>query len=182
MALTLITGPVRSGKSRLALQLARDSGKAVTFVATAALHPEDAEWNARIARHRSERPAEWATIETACEPRHELSQLPRAYGERDLLLVDSLGTWLADTLERATPEEAEEQGSALVAAFARARCSAILVSEETGWGIVPAYASARAFRDVLGRLNAAFAHAADVAYLVVSGYALDLKRGIPIQG
>ncbi len=181
MALTFITGPVRSGKSRFALQLARGSGKEVTFVATAARYPDDAEWGERIARHRAERPTNWPTIETACEPRRELAQLPASFTERDLLLVDSLGTWLADELLRVPPDEIFERGRALAAAFSDARCSAIVVSEETGWGIVPEYPSARAFRDALGRLNAEFARVAVAAYLVISGYALDLKRGTPIE-
>lgn len=181
MALTFITGPVRSGKSRFALQLARGSAKEVTFVATAARYPDDAEWGERIARHRAERPTNWPTIETACEPRRELARLPESFTERDLLLVDSLGTWLADELLRVPPDEILERGRALAAAFAGARCSAIVVSEETGWGIVPEYPSARAFRDALGRLNAEFARVADAAYLVVSGYALDFKRGTPVD-
>jgi len=181
VALTFITGPVRSGKSRYALQLARGSGKEVTFVATAARFPGDAEWGERIARHRAERPANWPTIETACEPQRELAQLPASYAERDLLLVDSLGTWLADEMQRSSGDALFERGRALVDAFAGARCSAIVVSEETGWGIVPEHASARVFRDALGRLNAEFARVADAAYLVVSGYALDLKRGIPVD-
>ncbi|HVA28755.1 MAG TPA: bifunctional adenosylcobinamide kinase/adenosylcobinamide-phosphate guanylyltransferase, partial [Candidatus Baltobacteraceae bacterium] len=82
---------------------------------------------------------------------------------------------------RVPPDEIFERGRALAAAFAAARCSAIVVSEETGWGIVPEYPSARAFRDALGRLNAEFARVADAAYLVVSGYALDLKRGTPVD-
>ena len=181
MAITFITGPVRSGKSRLALQLAHESGKRVTFVATAPRYPDDAEWGERIARHRRERPSEWPTIETACEPRRELEQLPASFTESDLLLVDSLGTWVADELMRAHTDVVEERGRALALAFAGARCSAIVVSEETGWGIVPEYPSARAFRDALGRLNAEFARVADAAYLVVSGYALDLKRGLPVE-
>ena len=152
----------------------------MTFVATAALYPDDMEWCDRIARHRCERPAEWPTIETACEPRRALADVLAAYEEGDLLLVDSLGTWLADELQRSSGDEIDERGRALVAAFAGARCSTIVVSEETGCGIVPEYASARTFRDALGRLNAEIARAADAAYLAVSGYALDLKRGIPI--
>ncbi len=180
MALTFITGPVRSGKSRFALHLAESSGKRVTFVATAALYPDDAEWSERIARHRRERPAAWPTVECEGEVGRALAELPAAYGEGDLLLVDSLGTWLAAEMQRSSGDALAECCRALVAAFAAARCSAIVVSEETGWGIVPEYASARTFRDALGRLNAEFARVADAAYLAVSGYALDLKRGMPI--
>ena len=55
-----------------------------------------------------------------------------------------------------------------------ARAHAIVVGEETGWGVVPEYASGRVFRDVLGRVQQTLAARADRAYLVVSGFAIDL--------
>jgi adenosyl cobinamide kinase/adenosyl cobinamide phosphate guanylyltransferase len=103
------------------------------------------------------------------------------------VVVDSLGTWLADhlldmeALAESDPEHAlvelEAVAEPLVALLARRDHDVILVSEETGWGIVPATPLGRVFRDALGRLNAAIAASADSAYLVVAGYALDLKTG-----
>src|SRR5215510_15009702 len=57
----LILGGARSGKSALAVQLARSSGLAVTFVATATA--DDAEMAERIARHRAARPPNWRVVE-----------------------------------------------------------------------------------------------------------------------
>jgi adenosylcobinamide kinase/adenosylcobinamide-phosphate guanylyltransferase len=131
-------------------------------------------------RHRAERPPFWKTIETAADPRIELSSLCVSYGSKDVLLIDSLGTWVADELFRGSAAQLLERGSALIAGLRTARCSSIVVSEETGWGIVPEYPSGRLFRDTLGRLNQQFARAADVSYLTVAGYALDLKNGMPI--
>ena len=51
----------------------------------------------------------------------------------------------------------------------------IVVAEEVGWDVVPVSASARLFRDVLGRMKQRLAGAADEAYLVVSGFVLDLR-------
>jgi adenosylcobinamide kinase/adenosylcobinamide-phosphate guanylyltransferase len=52
----------------------------------------------------------------------------------------------------------------------------ILVAEETGWGIVPAYELGRLFRDRLGSLTRQIGAIADTPYLVVGGYALNLKK------
>ena len=71
----------------------------------------------------------------------------------------------------------DDEVNALADALERARAQVIVVSEEVGWSIVPTLASARAFADVLGRLNQRLAQHATRAYLVVAGYALDLKAG-----
>ena len=61
--LTFILGGARSGKSDYALELARQlAGEhAVLFVATA--QAGDEEMAERIARHRTERPDHWQTLE-----------------------------------------------------------------------------------------------------------------------
>ena len=63
--LTLILGPVRSGKSARAAALAQVTGKRVVLVATAAVDPADAEMRDRVERHRRDRPASWGVVETA---------------------------------------------------------------------------------------------------------------------
>jgi adenosylcobinamide kinase / adenosylcobinamide-phosphate guanylyltransferase len=51
----------------------------------------------------------------------------------------------------------------------------VAVSNEVGLGIVPANALAREYRDTLGRVNAAWAAAADEAWFVVAGKTLRLS-------
>ena len=51
----------------------------------------------------------------------------------------------------------------------------MLVSNELGLGLVPIEPSARAFRDLSGRVNQRIAAEADEAYLVVSGIPLRVK-------
>ncbi len=91
--IVLVTGPVRAGKSAFALELARESGKTPVYVATCDVDPRDPEMGDRIARHRAARGA-MRTVET-----NEFSAptLPDALaGGRagEILIVDSLGTWL----------------------------------------------------------------------------------------
>jgi adenosylcobinamide kinase/adenosylcobinamide-phosphate guanylyltransferase len=52
----------------------------------------------------------------------------------------------------------------------------IVVTNEVGLGIVPAYALGRVYRDTLGYVNQLLAQAADRVYLMVAGMAVDIKR------
>ncbi|TMG06661.1 MAG: bifunctional adenosylcobinamide kinase/adenosylcobinamide-phosphate guanylyltransferase, partial [Chloroflexi bacterium] len=60
MGFVFVTGGARSGKSELAVRLGRESGSAVTFIATATAG--DAEMEERIRGHRSSRPEHWSTV------------------------------------------------------------------------------------------------------------------------
>ncbi|NJR69253.1 MAG: bifunctional adenosylcobinamide kinase/adenosylcobinamide-phosphate guanylyltransferase [Synechococcales cyanobacterium CRU_2_2] len=169
----LVTGPARSGKSEWAEQLAegaRQSGtRTVIYVATARPMPEDAEWTARLAAHRRRRPGHWQLEEV---PEDLTALLDRASADQ-CLLIDSLGSWLANAIEWE-----EDLWRSQVQTFRSAldRCPAlvILVAEETGWGVVPAYALGRRFRDRLGQLTRDLGQQADAVYLAVAGYVLPL--------
>ena len=92
----LVTGPARSGKSEWAEYLATTSGRTVTYVATAQLDPADAEWQQRIEQHRQRRPATWTTLAVPIA----LAETIQAATTQDCLLIDSLGTWLANLLDQ----------------------------------------------------------------------------------
>lgn len=193
MGVLFVTGPVRSGKSAFGVRLALESGCEVTYVATAAHDPEDAEWHARLSRHLRDRPASWRTVETGAMSHADQLALLRNAGPETCLLVDALGTWLAArigerielleidyaVLEAQLDSEAAEFVDALVASPARV----IVVSEQIGWDVVPVAASARLFRDAMGRMTQRLARFAERTYLVVAGYAIDLRAaGEPIDG
>jgi adenosylcobinamide kinase/adenosylcobinamide-phosphate guanylyltransferase len=170
-SLILVTGPTRSGKSEWAEFLANSSGCRVTYVATAQVNPEDAEWQARLAHHQQRRPAHWQLRES---PNH-LDEILQAATVQDCLLIDSLGTWVVNYLDESAPVW-EAIASNFLVQLAKTEGQVILVSEETGWGVVPAYASGRCFRDRLGTLTRQVAQLATAFYLVIGGYALDLKQ------
>lgn len=178
MALTVLTGGARSGKSSLAVQAAARSGRSVVVIATA--EPRDAEFTARIAAHRAERPAGWGVVEESVELERAIRAAPAAA----CLVVDCLSLWVANLLEVGTSHhDVVDRGRSAAAAAAARPAPTIAVTNEVGLGIVPVNPLARAYRDVLGRTNAAWVAAADAAALVVAGRVLPLEPsdGIPLR-
>lgn len=174
--ISLVTGPARSGKSEWAEALAANSGQAVTYIATSSVDPADLDWQKRVELHRDRRPPHWLLQEVPID----LPAAIRSATADDCLLIDSLGTWLANLLEQ---DEATWQATvaALVESLRQTPSTVILVSEETGWGVVPAYPIGRLFRDRLGSLTRQVGTVAGAVYLVVAGYAVDVKvlgRGV----
>ncbi|HET6774348.1 MAG TPA: bifunctional adenosylcobinamide kinase/adenosylcobinamide-phosphate guanylyltransferase [Acidimicrobiales bacterium] len=173
--ITLVLGGTRSGKSRVAEDLVAGrqaaTGDRVTYVATG--RATDADMAARIAAHRARRPAAWATVETGAGAGTGADLPTVLAGLAGHVLVDSLGTWVADA-------DLAPDAPALCAALrARARAGAgdtVLVSEEVGLGVHPATEVGRRFADALGELNRAVAEVADRVLLVVAGRVLALDR------
>lgn len=169
--LILVTGPARSGKSEWAESWAKQTEKSVVYVATSAVSADDVEWQQRIELHRARRPDGWRCQEVP----KELANAIQAADANDCLLIDSLGTWLANQLEqdeRAWQRCVDE----LVVTLNPPPCDVILVAEETGWGVVPAYPLGRKFRDRLGYLVRRIGAIATQVYLITGGYALDLTH------
>lgn len=172
----MVTGPASSGKSEWAEKLAIRSGKAVTYIATATIDPTDLEWQARIKRHQQRRPSDWKTLHVPID----LAAVVQATPQATCLLVDSLGTWLANCLEQDDDTWSETE-RALLKSLGDAVCEVILVAEETGWGVVPAYSLGRKFRDRLGSLTRQIGAIANPVYLVTAGHVLNLSTlGAPL--
>ena len=181
----LVIGGARSGKSRYAESLLRDRND-VTYVATGGHRPDDAEWQARIALHRGRRPASWTTVETT-----DVAGALRSACPGTCLLVDCLALWLTAVLDAndawsEDPQAAAAAGPAaraaiaeLVAAIEDTAADVVLVTNEVGMDVVPATASGRLFRDLLGIANAAVADACTDVTLVVAGRPLPLPRRTP---
>lgn len=172
----LVTGGVRSGKSRHAESLL--AGRpAVTYVApgpTAAEDP-DPDWAARLAAHRGRRPPWWTTIESR--------DLAAALALAGPVMVDCLGTWLTAVLDQADAWDRPNQEvegivrarlDPAVEALASSQGPVVLVTNEVGLGVVPAHRSGRLFRDLLGTVNQSLGAACDEVHLVVAGRVLVL--------
>lgn len=162
----LVLGGARSGKSRHAQALAEACEAPRRFVATAQAF--DAEMVDRIARHRADRSAAWATIEAPLALAETIATI-----DDGVLLVDCLTLWTSNLL--LAEADVDAATDALIAALAQSRVRVVLVSNEVGWGIVPDNALARRFRDVAGRVNQRVAAAADRVDLLVAGLPMSLK-------
>ncbi len=177
-SLQLVLGPARSGKSRWAEHLAATSGCPVVYVATGPLLPHDDAWQQRLDRHRRRRPSHWTTLE-ANTPGALLPGL-MALSKDEVALVDSLGSWVAAGLE-CDQSAWESLCHQLLEQLNALRCSLIVVSEQTGWGVVPPTAIGGLFRDRLGTLERQLVARAPLSWLVVAGQAINLSAiGQPV--
>jgi len=181
--LTLILGGARSGKSFYAENLAAERGDHVLYIATAQAF--DDEMAARIAAHRAQRPANWRTLEAPLDVGRAIAHdLTHEASAPDVILLDCL-TLLANNALLDLPEPvAQEQADAALMAEVDALLAAydaggntkwIIVSNEVGLGIVPAYPLGRVYRDALGRANQRLATAADEVIFMVSGLPMTVK-------
>ncbi|MDU9390746.1 bifunctional adenosylcobinamide kinase/adenosylcobinamide-phosphate guanylyltransferase [Pseudomonas sp. zfem002] len=168
--LNLILGGARSGKSRLAERRAVASGLPVTYIATS--EPLDGEMNARVQLHRERRPAEWALIE---EPL-ALARVLRAEADAGrCLLVDCLTLWLTNLLMLDDLARLAAERDALLACLDELPGEIILVSNETGLGVVPLGELTRRYVDEAGWLHQAVAERCQRVILTVAGLPLYLK-------
>jgi adenosylcobinamide kinase/adenosylcobinamide-phosphate guanylyltransferase len=179
--LILILGGSRSGKSEFAEQMAARMEGPVTYVATSAAC--DCEMLRRVAEHRERRPAEWNTVEETLDIPRKIAEIGQRPG---VLLIDCLTGWISNLLldvnlpyPGATGTEKEvyikSRVEELAASAARSRATVLVVSNEVGMGLVPAYPLGRVFRDAAGHANRYLASVADDVYLVVAGMAVELK-------
>lgn len=167
MAIVLIGGGARSGKSRYALDLARKRGTRRMFLATAEAF--DAETEARIAGYRAERGSDFTTVEEPIEIAGAIEK-----SNADAIVVDCLTVWLSNimlTFGRHIDADVEK----LVAAARASAASVFLVTSEVGCGIVPESTLGRDFRDRSGLLNQRVGQAADEVYWMVFGRPLRVK-------
>ncbi|MFC4811194.1 bifunctional adenosylcobinamide kinase/adenosylcobinamide-phosphate guanylyltransferase [Paenibacillus sp. GCM10023250] len=187
-----ITGGARSGKSGFAEAYARKLSKQGLYIATA--QSFDGEMKERTRQHRQQRERSgyaWRTIEEPLALAELLGGLEQEQAggiERPAVLVDCLTLWLTNWLLRLDPGTDGEQETKpnedrlqaeldkLLAAVAAYTGALLLVTNEVGSGIVPAYPLGRRFRDEAGRLNRKLAGICAEAYLVVAGIPLDLKK------
>ena len=109
--------------------------------------------------------------------------IPATFKPSSLVLIDSLGTWLAHHLD--LPEQAwEQECQRLLQTLGQLPLPVVLVCEEVGWGVVPATAIGGLFRDRLGALQQRLMAQSDAAWLVVQGRALDLHalgHAVPLR-
>ena len=172
MAITLVLGGARSGKSAYAQKQAEQAATAIRrrplMIATAEAF--DDEMRDRIDRHRTERGDGWRTLEAPLD----LAAAVRDLDADDVVVIDCLTLWLSNQMLR--DHDLPAAMNDLTAALAACPAALWVVSNEVGWSLVPDNPLGRRFRDEAGRLNQGVAAIADAACLIVAGMRLDLQR------
>lgn len=167
MAVILITGGARSGKSKRAEMRTRAFPGQPVYVATA--EALDTEMEERIARHRAQRGTDWTEREV---PLDLVPALVASDGG-GARLVDCLTLWLSNVMH--AERDWEREVSELAGALPRLKSPVIFVTNEVGLGIVPDNALARSYRDAAGIMNQIIADVADEVEFVVAGLPMKLK-------
>lgn len=194
----LILGGSRSGKSRLAQELAEffiedrgkdrggDSGgraQGGLFIATA--RALDGEMRRRIEQHRRDRKGDiWHTVEEPLDPARVIS----GRGENhSVILLDCITLWLSNLLLEGDREGVSLEGrdeissilGPLKTAVTTCQAPVIMVSNEVGMGIVPGDSLSRRFRDLAGLVNQALAALCDSVIFCAAGLPMVLKGRLP---
>jgi adenosylcobinamide kinase / adenosylcobinamide-phosphate guanylyltransferase len=170
----LLLGGVRSGKSRLAVDLAERSELPVAFLATAEAGDDD--MAARIERHRTERPTSWTIVEEPIEVAAAVCSLDRTAVRGTFLVVDCLTLWVANLVFSDHPDERVlDRAGELAVVLAGRAAPSVVVSNEVGLGLHPETPLGRRYRDLLGAVNRVMAEHARRSLLLVAGRALRLE-------
>jgi adenosylcobinamide kinase/adenosylcobinamide-phosphate guanylyltransferase len=170
--IVLFTGGARSGKSTRAEQYAATRNQPVVYIATA--EAGDDEMRARIAQHQRRRPASWVTREAPLAVAAAIAE----QASETVVLLDCLSLLVCNLLlaNEANPAPAvDAEIAAIVTAVQTRDLTLIVVTNEVGMGIVPAYPLGRQYRDLLGRANQQVAATADEVYLLICGIPLELR-------
>lgn len=170
--ITLVTGGVRSGKSRFAVSYAQSKAGNKVFIATAV--PFDDEMKKRVDNHRLERGDFFATVE---EPYDLAAAVMRVQSFYSIAVVDCLTVWMGNLFYKyeQNPGQIYAEIDNLVNALVNVQSEIIIVTNEVGWGIVPENKLAREFRDLNGLLNQKVAEVANNVILSVSGIQINIK-------
>ena len=167
---TLVLGGAASGKSLFAERLIINSGLRRHYIATA--RADDDEMQRKIAAHRDRRGSEWKVTESPLDPGAVID----ASEPDEILLLDCATLWLSNVM--LADRNVEDEIESLLSATARRMSPLVIVSNETGLGIVPEHRLGRVFREAQGRLNQRLAEAAGTAVLVVAGLPMVLKGAL----
>lgn len=168
--LQLILGGARSGKSRLAEQIAKDSTLDVIYIATA--QAWDDEMQSRIKHHQQQRPDHWLVIEENIYLADRLLQIDQ---ENQVILLDCLTLWMTNLLMHEQVELQIQQCQKLLDVLPRLKSDIILVSNETGLGVIPMGEISRKFVDESGRLHQQLGQIANKVVFCVAGFPMTLK-------
>ncbi len=165
----LVTGPSKSGKSRWAEYLVRNN-RDLTYIATSEVKDGDSDWRMRIKLHQERRPAYWNLIESPDDLATTINTL-----EHKNILIDSLGGYVTKHLNK-DMNEWKNLATTLINSLIKHKKTIVIVTEETGWGVVPMTKIGVLFSERLGELAQGIEARSTKSWLVIQGRAIDLKQ------
>ncbi len=165
-----ITGPTRSGKSKLAEFLISEQDP-VTYIATSKPRPSDSEWQDRIDIHRERRPDSWTLIEHPQDISNAIGSIKR----NESILIDSLGGLVEQHLIK-DDDQWDDFQIKFLNCISEDNLCIVVVSEEVGWGIVPATPLGHLFRERQSTLNSLISRLSKQRWLAINGTAIDLDK------
>ena len=181
--IVLVTGGSRSGKSVLAEQKAVEyGGSSVVYLATAI--PTDDDMRERIRLHQARRDQNWDTYEGY----RNLDQVMKET-DKSTALLDCITVLITNILFEAERDfdtiskdeiaalqvEIIEEVKRIVEASRENNKNLIIVTNEVGMSLVPAYRLGRIFSDINGKVNEILAGLSDEVYFSVCGIPIKLK-------
>lgn len=199
----LISGPTKSGKTRLAEKKAEDSAcESITYLATQANSFTDEGMALRIENHKKSRPAHWSTIEAY----QDLASIIKTDSSEGMI-IDCVTVWATNLFfdelvsyhqqkhfKRLIPEQYDdfidsfdrsdiayfddflmEEMEKVVKAMQEIEKEYWLVSNELGWSVTANTILGSIFVDYIGHLNNYLASQADEVYLTIMGLDQRLK-------
>lgn len=135
----------------------------------------------RIERHKTRRPPEWRTVEAP----HDVAEAV-TISDEPVVLLDCLSGWVSNLLlaheedgEEAVLDVVLDAVEELLAAVRASERTVVVITNEVGSGVVPAYPLGRWYRDALGLANQRVAAEADAVCLMAVGLPLVLKGKFP---
>ena len=168
--LITISGPIKSGKSLLAEYLIKDQ-PLVTYIATSKPRKSDPEWQSRINVHKQRRPNSWRLIEHP----DDICIAIESIDDNESILIDSLGGLIEQHIEK-NDVEWEFFQQKFIRCITNNNLGVIVVSEETGWGIVPATRLGHVFRERLSNCYSILCSNSKKRWLALNGMAIDLDK------
>lgn len=185
MSVTFVIGGARSGKSTFAEQKAKEYSGKVLYLATAVV--TDRAMADRVKKHQQQRPKSWSTLEMYSNFNNLINH--EEFNECEAVLIDCITTLIGNLMfdskidfDNCKPDDVNnlennitKEVLTLIDLCNKCNKKLIIVSNETGMGVVPSYYMGNYFRDMSGRINREIGSKSDNMYFIFSGIPIKLK-------
>ena len=167
MAITLITGAIKSGKSEFAEKKALNY-KNLTYIALSKSLPNDKHWQDKIKIHKSRRPSNWEVFEND----DLFYVLKNVSGP---LLIDSIGGFVVKNISE-DDNKWRKSLQLLKKCLTEYKSDIIIVGEQVGWGLVSEYEIGNKFMERIGEILKDITSISKDNWLTINGKAIKLDN------